>query len=79
MGCILCVGAMAVGVALLNPLLGDWSFVLMYSNRGPFAMGLTFCVFLLGLKLSQQGLSARARSSPWRRLLWVSMRSTHSD
>ena len=59
MGCILCVGAMAVGVALLNPLLGDWSFVLMYSNRGPFAMGLTFCVFLLGLKLSQQGLSAR--------------------
>lgn len=59
-GCVLCVGAMAAGVALLHPVLGDWSFVLMYSNRGPFAMGLTFCVFLLGLKLPREGLSARA-------------------
>lgn len=59
LGCVLCVGAMAAGVGLLHPLLGDWSFVLMYSNRGPFAMGLTFCIFLLALKLPRNGLRAR--------------------
>lgn len=60
LGCILCVGAMAAGVGLLHPLLGDWSFILIYSNRGPFAMGLTFCVFLLVLKLPREGLSGWA-------------------
>ena len=51
---MLCVAAMAVGVAWSHPWLREWAFVLFYSNRGPFAMGLTFCVFLWAMRLQPQ-------------------------
>ncbi|MDB5846360.1 MAG: hypothetical protein JWP29_112 [Rhodoferax sp.] len=47
------VAAMAIGVALLDKRLGDWAFVLFYSNRAPFAMALTFCLFLAVLRVPQ--------------------------
>lgn len=40
------IAAMAVLVALLYPQLGNWAFTLIYSNRAPFAMLLTFCLFI---------------------------------
>lgn len=50
LGVILAIAGMAGGVALLYPALKEWAFVLFYSNRSPFAMVLTFCVFLLALR-----------------------------
>jgi surface polysaccharide O-acyltransferase-like enzyme len=50
LGVILAIAGMAGGVALLYPALKEWAFVLFYSNRSPFAMMLTFCVFLLALR-----------------------------
>lgn len=55
-GC--CVLAMAAGVAWSYPWLKDWAFVLFYSNRSPFAMALTCCVFLLVLRLRQESIPA---------------------
>lgn len=43
---VACIASMAMLVAQLYPQLGSWAFVLIYSNRAPFAMLLTFCLFL---------------------------------
>lgn len=55
-GVLLAVAGMAAGVALAYPVLKDWAFVLFYSNRSPFAMLLTFCLFLLALRLPPQSV-----------------------
>lgn len=57
-GVVLGVAGMAVGVAVAYPVLKDWAFVLFYSNRSPFAMLLTFSVFLLALRLPPQAVPA---------------------
>lgn len=57
-GVLLAVAGMAVGVAVAYPALKDWAFVLFYSNRSPFAMLLTFSVFLLALRLPPQAVPA---------------------
>ncbi|WP_157948360.1 acyltransferase [Pulveribacter suum] len=54
----LCIAAMALGVAWSYPHLREGAFVLFYSNRSPFAMGLTFCVFLLVARLQPRALPA---------------------
>lgn len=51
---VACIAAMAVLVALLHPKLGAWAFVLIYSNRAPFAMLLTFCLFLGVFRLPRE-------------------------
>ena len=58
LGCVVSVAGMAIGTAWSYPLLRDEAFVLFYSNRSPFAMALTFCVFLLVLRLPQASLPA---------------------
>lgn len=45
-----CVLLEIVGVAALHPLWGDAVFKLMYTNRGPLVMLVTFCLFLLLLR-----------------------------
>lgn len=50
----LCVLLEAGGVALLHPHFGDMVFKLMYSNRGPLVMLLTFSLFLLMLRQLEQ-------------------------
>lgn len=50
---LLCVLLMGLGIALTYPYMKDWSFILFYSNRSPFAMLLTFCVFLVFMRCSQ--------------------------
>ena len=56
LGMAVAVAAMAAGVAWSYPLLQEWAFVLFYSNRSPFAMLLTFCLFLLVLRVPAQAL-----------------------
>lgn len=50
-GAGLAVVFMALGVAWAYPHLQEWAFVLFYSNRSPFAMLLTVCIFLLVLRI----------------------------
>ena len=58
MGMVTTVAAMAAGVAWSYPWLQEWAFVLFYSNRSPFAMLLTLCLFLLVLRLPAQAVPA---------------------
>ena len=53
---ILSIAAMAGGVASFYEALQNWSFVLFYSNRSPFAMALTFCFFLICVRLPQASI-----------------------
>lgn len=49
--CAVCVLAMALGVGYAHLWLKEWALVLFYSNRGPFAMVLTCCVFVLVMRI----------------------------
>lgn len=51
MGMALAVASMALGAAWSYPWLQEWAFVLFYSNRSPFAMVLTLCIFMLVLRV----------------------------
>lgn len=51
LGMVLAVAAMALGTAWAYPWLQEWAFVLFYSNRSPFAMVLTLCLFVLVLRV----------------------------
>lgn len=51
LGMTLAVAAMSMGVASFYHRLQEWAFVLFYSNRSPFAMLLTFCLFQLALRV----------------------------
>lgn len=48
---VLCILLMGLGVGYASSWLSAWAQVLFYSNRGPFAMILTFCVFLLAMRV----------------------------
>lgn len=55
---VLAVVCMAMGVAWSYPWLKNWAFVLFYSNRSPFAMALTFSLFLLVMRIPCERLPA---------------------